>query len=142
MSKATHAGTEVLEFLLGDERYCIDIDHVAEIVDRGELTTVPNTPPQVEGVMDLRGRTTTIIDPKVPLELSGKGDGSRIVIFDHEMHDEHGATGWIVDEVNRVVRVPEDQVDDSPTENEDAVKGVVKQDDEFIVWIDPTETVS
>lgn len=141
MSKAAQEGTEVLEFDLGDERYCIDIDYVAEIVDRGELTTVPNTEPQVEGVMDLRGRTTTIVDPKVPLDIDEETAGRRIIIFDHDVTGESGATGWIVDEVNRVIRIPEEDVDPSPTAETEAVEAVVKQDDAFIVWIDPTTTV-
>lgn len=141
MSQATLEGTEVLEFQLGEELYCIDISHVAEIVDRGELTAVPNTPPHVEGVMDLRGRTTTIIDPKVPLQLESDSEGNRIVIFDHDLNDASEATGWIVDEVNRVIRIPEENVDTSPTENEEAVKGIVKQEDTFMVWVDPAGTV-
>jgi len=34
--------TQVLEFGLGDETYCLDIDVIDEIVDAGQLTRIPN----------------------------------------------------------------------------------------------------
>ncbi|MEF8772672.1 chemotaxis protein CheW [Halodesulfurarchaeum sp.] len=55
----------VLKFSLGDGRYCIDISHVEEIVDANEeITPDPNADDHIVGVVDLRGETTTIVDPK------------------------------------------------------------------------------
>ena len=71
---AANTTGQVLEFALGDETYCVSIDYVTEIVDVGELTTVPNAPRHVEGVMDLRGRTTSIVDPKTVFDIGGRAD--------------------------------------------------------------------
>jgi len=135
MSDATN---QVLEFQLGDETYCVSIDHVTEIVDVGELTTVPNAPPHVEGVMDLRGRTTSIVNPKVVFDIDG-GEPSRIIVFDPEVAgDEHGAVGWLVDEVDQVSQVDPANVDQSPTtEGANSVRGVVKRDNGFVIWVNP-----
>ncbi len=135
MSDATN---QVLEFQLGDETYCVSIDYVTEIVDVGELTTVPNAPPHVEGVMDLRGRTTSIVNPKTVFDIDG-GDPSRIIVFDPEIAtDEQGAVGWLVDEVDQVSQVDPANVDQSPTtEDVSSVRGVVKRDDGFVIWVNP-----
>jgi len=135
MSDATN---QVLEFQLGDETYCVSIDYVTEIVDVGELTTVPNAPPHVEGVMDLRGRTTSIVNPKVVFDIDG-GAPSRIIVFDPEVaDDEQGAVGWLVDEVDQVSQVDPANVDQSPTtEGANSVRGVVKRDDGFVIWVNP-----
>jgi len=135
MSDATN---QVLEFQLGDETYCVSIDYVTEIVDVGELTTVPNAPPHVEGVMDLRGRTTSIVNPKVVFDIDG-GEPSRIIVFDPEVAtDEQGAVGWLVDEVDQVSQVDPANVDQSPTtEDVSSVRGVVKRDDGFVIWVNP-----
>jgi len=129
--------TQVLEFGLGDETYCLDIAFIDEIVDAGDLTAIPNSPRHVEGVMDLRGQTTTIIDPKTLLGVEGATESERIVVFDPDAVDDGGTVGWTVDEVYQVRDVTPDQVDDATTTAEDAVRGIVKDDDRFVVWVEP-----
>ena len=129
---------QVLEFQLGEETYCVSIDCVTEIVDVGDLTAVPNSPRHVRGVMDLRGRTTSIVDPKTIFDIAGNGDEQRIIVFDPGIVADQGAAGWLVDEVYHVVQVDETDVDDSPTQGDDAVRGVIKRDDgNFVIWVDP-----
>ena len=129
--------TQVLEFGLGEETYCLDIAYIDEIVDAGDLTAIPNSPRHVEGVMDLRGQTTTIIDPKTLLGVEGATESERIVVFDPEAVEDGGTVGWTVDEVYQVRDVTPEQVDDATTATEDAVRGIVKDDDRFVVWVEP-----
>jgi purine-binding chemotaxis protein CheW len=129
---------QVLEFELGDETYCVSIDYVTEIVDIGDLTKVPNSPRHVEGVMDLRGRTTSIINPKVVFNIDGGGEERRIIVYDPEIVDDQGAAGWLVDEVHQVVQIDDADVDTSPAQDDDAIHGVVKRGDgDFVIWVDP-----
>jgi purine-binding chemotaxis protein CheW len=128
---------QVLEFELGEETYCVSIDYVTEIVDVGKLTAVPNSPPHIEGVMDLRGRTTSIVNPKVVFGLGSDGVEKRIIVFDPDIIEDQGAAGWLVDEVYQVVQVDEADVDDSPSRDKEAIRGVVKRDDDFVIWVDP-----
>lgn len=128
--------TQVLEFGLGAETYCIDIGYVNEIVDAGELTAIPNSPAHVEGVMDLRGRTTSIIDPKSLFDIDGDGACDRIIVFDSEAVGEQGTLGWVVDDVYQVRTIDPSDVDDETVED-DAVRGIVRGDDGFVVWVEP-----
>jgi len=134
------ATNQVLEFKLGDETYCVSIEYVTEIVDVGELTSVPNSPPHVEGVMDLRGRTTSIIDPKVVFDIEETEEPARIIVFDPEVaDDDQGAAGWLVDEVYQVSQVDPANVDRSPTSDDvRSINGVVKRDGAFIIWVNPS----
>lgn len=135
----TETNGQVLEFELGEETYCVSIDYVTEIVDVGELTKVPNSPDHVEGVMDLRGRTTSIVNPKVVFNIDGENrDAERIIVYDPEITDNAGAAGWLVDEVKQVVQVDPDNVDESPAEDKESIKGVIKQEEgDFVIWVDP-----
>jgi purine-binding chemotaxis protein CheW len=130
----TVGDVQVLEFRLEDRNYCIDIAHVDEIVDKEELTPLPNSAPRVEGVMDLRGTTTTIINPKTVLDLDETETGDRVVVLER---DGEGNVGWLIDAVNQVVGVDPDAVDES-VENE-SVRGIVRQDDGFVVWVKPEQ---
>jgi len=130
---------QLLEFELGSESYAVDIAHVAEIVDVNDLTVVPNSAPHVEGVMDLRGKTTTIIDPKAVFGIHDDGARKRIVVFDRELTTDGKSLGWIVDEVDQVVEVEPDDVESSPVDDaDDAVRGVIKRDGDFVIWVRPT----
>ncbi|WP_424000840.1 chemotaxis protein CheW [Haloarcula salina] len=137
MSAQSATTGQVLEFQLGSETYCVSIDYVTEIVDVGELTTVPNAPPHVRGVMDLRGRTTSIVDPKVVFGIDDEGAEKRIIVFDPDIVEDQGAAGWLVDEVYQVVQVTPDQVDQSPANDTGSIRGVVKRDESFVIWVDP-----
>jgi purine-binding chemotaxis protein CheW len=137
MSAQSATTGQVLEFKLGDETYCVSIDYVTEIVDVGELTKVPNAPPHVEGVMDLRGRTTSIVNPKAVFGIDEDGEEKRIIVYDPEIVQTQSAAGWLVDEVYQVVQISPEEVDQSPANDNGSIRGVVKRDDEFVIWVDP-----
>lgn len=130
---------QVIEFELGNERYCIDIDHVAEIVrrDEGDITPVPNSPRHIKGVVDLRGKTTQIVDPFVLLNIQGGAEErEQIMVFDADGMDGENV-GWLVDEVYRVTQVSPDDVEDAPNK-QDGIQGVVNRDEGFLIWTEPT----
>ncbi|WP_336358256.1 chemotaxis protein CheW [Haloarcula sp. CGMCC 1.6347] len=138
----TEEMVRVLEFALGDEYYCLDIDYVEEIVKRETVTRVPNTEDYVEGVVDLRGQITTILNPKAMMDIDSDGTENLIVVFDAGVFEEQGAMGWIVDEVRQVVPVAESEVNTAPVDGE-YINGVVDRDgeDEFVIWIEPDDVL-
>jgi purine-binding chemotaxis protein CheW len=124
---------QVLEFDLNDQRYCVEIEHVAEIVDEKALTSVPDSQPHVVGVMNLREQTTTIVDPKVVFGLDRPERDHRIIVFDTETD---GQTGWLVDALDQVSTFERSAV--QPQEDADTIHGLVSRDDGFLLWVDPT----
>lgn len=127
--------TNVLEFSLGDGRYCIDISYVEEIVDADEaITEIPNSAPHILGVVDLRGETTTIVDPKVKLDIEGSAEGRRIIVL-----SGFDGTGMLIDDVHQVQAVDPGDVDRSTAT--ETTHGVIRRDERFIVWVDPEALV-
>ena len=53
---------QYLTFLLGDEEYGVDILRVQEIRGWDSVTTIPNAPPFIKGVINLRGTIVSILD--------------------------------------------------------------------------------
>jgi purine-binding chemotaxis protein CheW len=129
---------QLLEFDLGGEIYAVDIRHVAEIVDVDDLTVIPNSPPHVEGVMDLRGNTTAIVDPKEVFDIGQDGERNRIVVFDRDLAANGKPVGWIVDGVDQVAAVEQADVEASPVEDDEAIRGVIRRDGEFVIWVRPS----
>ncbi|MBX0284923.1 chemotaxis protein CheW [Halomicroarcula sp. F28] len=133
----------VLEFSLGEEYYCLDIEYVEEIVKRNAVTRVPNTPDFVDGVVDLRGQITTILEPKEMMDIEGEGEQNLIIVFDPEQFEDQGAIGWVVDEVRQVVPVPESEINHPPVDAE-YINGVVDRDeyDQFVIWVEPEDALA
>lgn len=147
---ATSEGTvQVLVFGIGDQQYCIELEYITEIMDSGKMTPIPNTPDHVEGVIDLRGRTTTIINPLVVLEnkdidpsdlvTDGGEISNRILMFDSELLDVKGAVGWLVSSVSEVTEIPVETLEAEGVTDAPMIRGVVKQDtnEGFLIWLDP-----
>lgn len=53
---------QFLTFLLGREEYGIDISHVQEVRGYAPTTSIPNSPPHMCGVMNLRGTVIPVVD--------------------------------------------------------------------------------
>ena len=53
---------QVALFVLGGETYGLDIEVVHEIIRMQPITRVPKAPYFVEGVINLRGKVTPVVD--------------------------------------------------------------------------------
>lgn len=58
----TIAAQAVLVFLLGTERYGIDVLHVKTVRRLERITPVPGVPPFYKGVVNIRGQIITVLD--------------------------------------------------------------------------------
>jgi purine-binding chemotaxis protein CheW len=104
---------QVVVFRLGAEEFGVPIDSVQEIVRVPEtLTHVPKAPGSVEGVINLRGSVLPVVDLRRRLGLSAveRNDGQRIVVF----LIRGVRTGFIVDAVAEVLKVPRAAIEPSP----------------------------
>ena len=64
-----------LTFSLAREIYGIPIARTKEIIGMLPLVSIPNTAPQVKGVINLRGRVIPVIDLRLRLGLREAGSG-------------------------------------------------------------------
>jgi len=103
---------QVVAFKVGNEEFCLDISKVREIKEMMPITRVPNAPDFIEGVINLRGQITTVINLKKLLGYYGDEDLSRKKIIIAEVRDE--IVGIIVDDVSDVLTLTEDQIEQPP----------------------------
>ena len=94
---------EYLTFTLGDEEYGIDILRVQEIKGYSAVTSIPNAPAWIKGVMNLRGTVVPVVDLRVKFGMSNpKYDRFTVVIM--VMVGER-VVGLVVDGVSDVLNV-------------------------------------
>ncbi|MBW2712831.1 MAG: chemotaxis protein CheW [Deltaproteobacteria bacterium] len=126
---------ELLSFRLAEEAYAIPVERVREIVRMRPLTPVPRVPKEVIGVVSLRGEIVEVVDLRVRLGLPSEGPMRRTRII--VLHGDSGrVTGLLVDEVTKVLRVPETDLRPAASNETDVVYALYRREDEFISLMD------
>lgn len=99
--------------MVGNEEFCLDISKVREIKEMMPITRVPNAPDFVEGVINLRGQITTVVNLKKLLGYYDiDEDLSKKKIIIAEVKDE--VVGIIVDAVSDVITLTDEQIEQPP----------------------------
>lgn len=120
---------EFLSFRLGAEEYAIDILQVREIRAHEPATRMPNAPPFVKGVINLRGTIVPIVDLRAKFGLAEDVGPSTVTII---LRISDRAAGIVVDAVCDVVALARGEVKPAPE-----LRSVIE--DGFIRGIAPVE---
>jgi purine-binding chemotaxis protein CheW len=148
---AANAGQEVqqyLTFMLGGEVFAIGILHIKEIIEFGQLTTVPMMPSFIRGVINLRGAVVPVVD--LASRFGGKpGEVTRrscIVILEMEAGDETQVIGVVVDAVNEVLEIAGADIEPPPSFGTkirtDFIAGMGKVRERFIIILNVNKVLS
>lgn len=129
---------QLVSFRLGQEEYGIEITRVQEIILMGEITRVPQTPPFIKGLINLRSTVIPIVDLRLRFGLQSETptDETRIMVVNVQ-----GKTiGLIVDAVSEVLRISNDQIAPSPPTvaglGRDYLTGLVKLEKRLLILLD------
>jgi purine-binding chemotaxis protein CheW len=131
-----------LTFSVGDESYGIGILKVKEIIGVMRITPIPQTPPHVKGVVNLRGKVIPIIDFRLRFGMDETDHTERTCIIVVEIDSCSGRThiGIIVDSVSEVMNIKGNDIEDTPgfgdASNTDYILGVAKTAGKVIILLD------
>ncbi len=106
-----------LTFTLADEEYGIGILKIKEIIGMIPVTTVPQTPKFVKGVINLRGKVIPVIDLRLKFGMESIDYTERTCIIVVEIEGSVGTVeiGTVVDSVSEVVNIKGENIEDTPT---------------------------
>lgn len=128
---------QLVSFRLAQEEYGIEITKVQEIILMGEITRVPQTPPYIKGLINLRSTVIPIVDLRLRFGLPPQDptDDTRIMVV-----NVGGKTiGIIVDAVSEVLRVSQDQIAPPPATvsglGRDYLTGLVKLENRLLILL-------
>jgi purine-binding chemotaxis protein CheW len=112
---ATHAG-KYLTVVVGQEAFGIAVLQVREIIRLQKITSVPQMPDFVKGVINLRGRVIPIIDLRVKFGLPAElAERTCIVVVQVGQPGEPPISmGLIVDSVEEVVNLAPEGIEPTP----------------------------
>lgn len=140
-ASASRVGSDQLQlvtFEVAGEEFAVDILSVHEINRMMELTRVPQSPPEVEGVINLRGRIIPVLDLRKRFGMPGgnRDEHNRIIVVEVLGR----VLGFIVDRVHEVLRIDSSIVEPAPAMvcsiDSDFISGVGKLQDRLIILLD------
>lgn len=129
---------QLVTFEVAGEEFAVDILSVHEINRMMDLTRVPQSPPDVEGVINLRGRIIPVADlrRKFGLPAAERTDANRIIVVEVE----NKVLGFIVDKVFQPLTLDRANVDPAPpmvcSINSEYITGVGKHENRLIILLD------
>jgi purine-binding chemotaxis protein CheW len=132
---------QYLTFELAGEIYAIDILRVQEIKGWNKVTSIPNSPPYLQGVINLRGLIVPIVDlrKRFDMEIVSYTKTTVVIIMKVYSEIQDRTMGIIVDAVSDVHNIKEYIIKPAPVLHgaisNDFIKGLAKVGDKMIIVI-------
>ena len=105
-----------LTFTLSGEEYGIGILKVKEIIGMMTITTVPQTPSFIKGVINLRGKVIPVVDLRLKFEIAAMDYTERtcIIVVETGTNLNRVLIGIVVDSVSEVLNIKAGDIEDTP----------------------------
>ena len=144
MRSASHSNPELAQSAdgaqfvvcgLAGQEYAIPAENVREVFWFAAVMPLPDSPPWVLGVIDVRGRVVPVVDGRRRLGLPEREDWLRavVVLMEHERGRE---AGLVVDEAFDMVRITTAAIE--PTGDAAGVFAVGRVDERMLLIVDPS----
>ncbi len=140
---ATHTSGQFSTFFVADLFFGVDVLHVQEVLRSQHMTSVPQAPDVIEGLINLRGQIVTAIDMRRRLLLPpNTGDQASMNMV---VRTADGAVSLLVDEIGDVLDMDASTYE-RPPDNlapaaKDLIRGVYKLKDRLLLVLDEERTV-
>ena len=137
-----------LTFALANEEYGLEILKVREIIGYMDITSIPQTPPYVKGVINLRGQVIPVVDlrSKFGMKTTEVTDRTCIIVVETYRGNCNCSTGIVVDYVQEVFDIAGEDIDEAPqfgaAVNTDFILGIGKVGESIKILLDIDKVLS
>jgi purine-binding chemotaxis protein CheW len=137
--------TNTVQFVtlgIDQEIFAVPVDTVVEILDMRPMFRLPEAPPYLAGLIDVRGRSVPVIDLRVKLGLPATAttETTRILVLEITIEGRPLALGLIADRVFEVMALDVRQVEAPPDIGvkwrSDYISGVGRRAGGFVIIFD------
>jgi purine-binding chemotaxis protein CheW len=101
-----------LSFRIGEESYCVGIRFVTEIIELQRISALPDMPPSVKGVINLRGSVIPVMDLRLRFGMAERRYDDRTCVVVADLRSM--SIGFIVDTVEEVTEMAADDIGPAP----------------------------
>jgi purine-binding chemotaxis protein CheW len=130
--------TEYVTVTIGEQLFGLPISRVQDVFAPDRLTRVPLAPPEVAGILNLRGRVVTAIDMRSRLDLGQRDSGQPVMAIGIELRGE--SYGLLVDAVGEVMRLKSSECESKPINLESRLArvaaGIYRLEGQLLIVLD------
>jgi purine-binding chemotaxis protein CheW len=130
--------TEYVTVTIGDHLFGLPISRVQDVFVPERLTRVPLAPPEVAGILNLRGRVVTAIDMRTRLDLGSRPKDRPAMAIGIEFRNE--SYGLLVDAVGEVMALRDSACEAKPANLDPRLNkvaaGIYRLDGHLMVVLD------
>jgi purine-binding chemotaxis protein CheW len=143
---AAHAAPskKFVTFMISQETFGVEALNVQEIIGMTRITEIPNAPPFMKGVINLRGMVVPVIDMRLKFSMERREYDFFTVIIIVEMREI--LVGMIVDTVSDVIDLEDTDISDAAALSADVdsryIRGIANKNDEMIILLDTDRVMS
>ena len=140
--------SQYLTFTVRKEMFAIDILFIKEILEYGQLTTVPMMPSFIRGVINLRGSVVPVVDLAARFggNISEVSKRTCIVIIEVNTDGSRQDIGVVVDAVSEVLEIPYTVIEAAPSFGAkiraDFIQSMGKINGKFVIILDVDKVLS
>ena len=133
---------QYVTFCLAGELFGVEVSRTREILSVISVTSVPQTPDYMLGVINLRGQVVPVIDMRLKLGMSAADEtqDTCIIVVEVLVDGEPIVVGALADAVREVLEIKSDDIEPPPRLgtrlNTEFIKGMGKIDEEFLILLD------
>lgn len=139
---AENDNQQLVTFQLGEERYGVDIMNVKEIQEIREIRPIPNAPPYVEGIFNLRGTIIPIINlhKRFHIKRASLSEEDKLLSGFLILNLDGMQIGVFIDKVSRVVTIDKSSIQPPPQMlsgiGAEYIQGVTNEDGNYLIILD------
>ena len=138
MNETAAQQIEYVTVMIGEQLFGLPISRVQDVFVPDRLTKVPLAPPEVAGILNLRGRIVTAVEMRSRLDLGPRAAGQTVMAIGIELRGE--SYGLLVDAVGEVMKFPESACEPKPVNFDERLarvsSGIVRLDGQLRVVLD------
>lgn len=127
-------------FLVNGNEFTVPINKVQEIINLPQITKMPQSPPYVEGITNMRGKIITIVKIRSLLGFPESEEPQKVIV----LASGKVAFGILVDGITGVISIENSSIEPAETfmaDTGEAVNGAAKIDDRLIIMLDPRRMI-
>jgi purine-binding chemotaxis protein CheW len=131
-------------FFVGGLFFGVEVMKVQEVIRYQQLTSVPLAPPEIGGLINLRGQIVTAVRMRKRLGLPDREDDE--LPMNIVLTGSHGPVSLLVDEIGDVLEVQSEDFEAPPETIADEVRGLItgifKLEDKLMLVLDTESAIT
>lgn len=131
---------QYIGFVINNNEYTVPITKVQEIINIPPITKMPQSPPYIEGIMNMRGKIISVINLKSLMGIYSDQEAQKIIV----LSSGKVTFGVLVDAITGVITIEDKNIEPSEnlmTEGAQNIEGVAKLNDRLLIMLDPKKVI-